>query len=687
MEKNAPNDLIHQNSPYLLQHAYNPVQWKIWDASIFEKSKKLNKPILVSIGYAACHWCHVMEKESFEDEVTAAFMNEHFINIKIDREERPDLDQIYMDAVQVLTGSGGWPLHVFLNSDGLPFYGGTYFPKTSSYNRPTWLQVLQSITTTWNQNRGVIEKQAASVMEHLVGVNNKLIITSNHSSNNDPFNQEACQKMCNQILQQADSSDGGFGHAPKFPQLSSIKFLLTHHHFFKNEQALHQALLSLNKIIFGGIYDQLGGGISRYSTDSQWLVPHFEKMLYDNALLIEVLSDAFQITGDKCYEEAIKKTIEFCKKELKSPKGGYYASIDADSEGEEGKYYVWEKSEVESLLGEASIIFSERYGVVDNGNWESKNILHVKKSLKHLANTQNCTVQEIERSLRSSEELLINERDKRIKPSTDNKIILSWNAQLLIAFCRAYAALGIEEYKDGAIELYEDIKRNFSKNHQVQYHSVTNEVPNYQAYLDDYAYWIKACIHLQEISSNQTYLVEAIEITEKVKKEFEDEATGYFFYTSTSQKDVIIRKIDLYDNPIPCGNSIMCENLNYLGRILDKENWVNQAKRMLLGMCVTMEDYPLSFSHWCNLYLLHTKGMAEVTITGNAIQTMVKEVLKRFLPNRILQSSTEEKEFPFLLGKNYESHSHIYLCFNNTCFQPIETLIEFDSMICLKINN
>ncbi len=687
MEHKESNNLIYQNSPYLLQHAYNPVKWHVWDLSILEKSKKLNKPILVSIGYAACHWCHVMEKESFEDEATAAFMNEHFINVKVDREERPDLDQIYMDAVQVLTGSGGWPLHVFLNSEGEPFFGGTYFPKHQIHNRPSWFDVLRSIEHIWRVNRSLIDKQANAVMQHLSGMNEKLVITSKLHNSKEKFSKELCQTAFDQIIKHADQKYGGFGQAPKFPQLSSIRYLLLYNHYTKNESAKEHALFSLKTIIKGGIFDQLGGGISRYSTDDIWLAPHFEKMLYDNALLIEVLSEAYQITHDNCFAEAIRKTIQFCVRELKSSTGCFYSSLDADSEGKEGKYYVWEKTEIDSVLGSTSAIFCDRYGITSKGNWEESNILHQKTSIEELCIKFELSIESIEEILQESEALLLIERNKRFKPAIDNKLLLSWNAQLITAFCRAYAALGDESYQSLAIELFSDIKRFFLKDKQVYYHSVTNGIPNHQAYLDDYAYWIRACIHLQEITSNQSYLLEAKETVEVVRINFEDPVSSYFYYTSKSQKDVLIRKIDLYDNPYPCGNSIMCENLHYLGLVFSNDQWVANSRRMALGISESLSAFPLSFSNWGIVYLFHVMGRLEIVITGSEIDPVVKEACSKFIPNKIMQSSTEDGRFPLLIGKNFQHSSLIYVCFDNTCFEPFQKLIDFEGIISKKINN
>jgi len=374
------NDLIHESSPYLHQHAHNPVNWMPWSEKALNLAQEMDKPILVSIGYAACHWCHVMERESFEDENIAKFMNENFVNIKIDREERPDLDHIYMEAVQVISGSGGWPLNVFLNSNGKPFYGGTYFPPTKAYNRSTWMEVLSFIHNLWHNNRSLVENQVNQLMNHLnqLGIPYKSSIILNQTS--EIFSRELCETINKKLMTNADTENGGFGSAPKFPQTFSIAYLLGFGYFLNDEASTNHAVKSLDALLNGGIYDHLNGGLARYSTDNKWLAPHFEKMLYDNALFIDVLCDAYKITKNKKYQIAIEKTIDFCLNELGGENGGFYAAIDADSEGEEGKFYVWSQREIETILGHDAALVSKYYGGLKEGNWEGKNILHISKS-------------------------------------------------------------------------------------------------------------------------------------------------------------------------------------------------------------------------------------------------------------------------------------------------------------------
>ena len=391
------NKLIDETSPYLLQHAHNPVNWFPWGDEALQSSKKENKPILVSIGYSACHWCHVMERESFEDEETASLMNKHFINIKIDREERPDLDHIYMDAVQAMTGSGGWPLNVFLTPDAKPFYGGTYFPPKRAFNRPSWQEVLLGVIEAFSQRRSEIDAQAENLTEHLMQAN---AFGISSAGENNFFTKENSNEAFNNIMKNADTKWGGFGRAPKFPQSFVIQYLLRYYYVNGNKEALEQALLSIDKMIDGGIYDQVGGGFARYSTDTEWLVPHFEKMLYDNALLLSIISEAYQITGDKRYREVIEETIQFVQRELMHSGGGFYAALDADSEGEEGKFYVWSYEEVIGLLGNHAIVFCDFFDVQPAGNWsdgtpslEKKNILWRKKKEKVFCEEKNISLE------------------------------------------------------------------------------------------------------------------------------------------------------------------------------------------------------------------------------------------------------------------------------------------------------
>jgi len=669
------NDLIHESSPYLLQHAHNPVNWMPWSEKALNLAQEMDKPILVSIGYAACHWCHVMERESFEDENIAKFMNENFVNIKIDREERPDLDHIYMEAVQVISGSGGWPLNVFLNSNGKPFYGGTYFPPTKAYNRSTWMEVLSFIHNLWHNNRSLVENQVNQLMNHLnqLGIPYKSSIILNQTS--EIFSRELCETINKKLMTNADTENGGFGSAPKFPQTFSIAYLLGFGYFLNDEASTNHAVKSLDALLNGGIYDHLNGGLARYSTDNKWLAPHFEKMLYDNALFIDVLCDAYKITKNKKYQIAIEKTIDFCLNELGSENGGFYAAIDADSEGEEGKFYVWSQQEIETILGHNAALVSKYYGVLKEGNWEGKNILHISKSSEIFAEENGLSLETWTEILENSNQKLLIERKKRIHPAIDDKIILSWNALMLKAITKASATLKHEGYKKIAINLFDFLKNAFSQNGIICYHTYKNEVAKFPAFLDDYAYFISASIQLQELTGDEKYIIEAETNTALVMENFNTEDGFLFYYTSTVQTDVVLRKLEVFDGALPSGNSVMAENLFYLSILLNKKQWKSYAIGMLTSVFSQVEKFPQSFSVWASSMLWRFIGEKEVAITGTKIEKCVEEQLSKYEPNRILQSSVVEKNYPLLKDKDYSNAALVYVCKDYSCALP-EVYVE-----------
>ncbi|MEI7735017.1 MAG: thioredoxin domain-containing protein [Ferruginibacter sp.] len=669
------NRLAKENSPYLLQHAHNPVDWYPWGEEALQKAKKENKIILVSIGYAACHWCHVMEKESFENENVAALMNETFINIKIDREERPDLDHIYMDAVQVMTGSGGWPLNVFLTPDTKPFYGGTYFPPVNAYNRSSWTEILASIKKAWEERSNEIESQAENLLEHLKQSN--AFGQKNNAAGTSFFTAEQCPIMCSNILKQADTEWGGFGKAPKFPQTFTIQFLLEHFHFTGNKAALEQALLSIDKMLEGGIYDHVGGGFSRYSTDNEWLAPHFEKMLYDNALLVNVLCDAFQITGSKKYETAIRHTLSFVQRELSCAEGGFYAALDADSEGEEGRFYVWIKSEIDALLEADSLLFCAYYDVTEKGNWEGKNILRTLKDLQRFANEQSLQPEYIATVLERSVQQLLLERNKRGRPITDDKILLGWNALMVTALCKAAAALQDDNYANTAEQTFEFLIQKFkTKSDSPECrHTYKNGIAKYPAFLDDYSFLIQAALHLQKINSQSKYLLLAKDITDFVLSNFGDEESGFFFYTHKDQLDIVLRKKEVYDGALPSGNSIMAENLTALSVFFDNPNWQSKAAKMLQSLAAGITAHPTSFGIWASLLQRLTFGLSEVVVCGPEFRIHRNILLNQYLPEVILQTdAAEDGNFPMLKGKNPGKDTLIYLCKQYSCKEPVNTV-------------
>lgn len=674
------NELIHETSPYLLQHSHNPVNWLPWGKKALELAKVENKPILLSIGYSSCHWCHVMERESFEDENIAGLMNSFFINIKVDREERPDLDNIYMDAVQTLSGHGGWPLNVFLTPEAKPFYGGTYFPPVNKFNKPSWKEIITFINDVWINRRKDALAQADQLTRSIITSTNRFVnleTGSQSKSAGEMITPDFFKELRNKLLQQADTLHGGFGQAPKFPQTFSIKFLLMYDYFFHDEASKQHALNSLNALLNGGINDHLSGGFARYSTDDQWLVPHFEKMLYDNALIIDVLCDAYQITGEEIYKKGIDETITFCLNNLMEANGGFMSAIDADSEGEEGKYYVWEKETIEKILGKEAKYFCSYYGVKTNGNWEDKNILHVSQSIESFASENEIDLNTFIDYISSCKKKLLAERNKRKHPEKDDKILLSWNALFLISLSRASAALNNNQYRVIAENLFDFIISNFTEDGNLFYHTFKNGRKKQIAFLDDYAYLIKATISLQEISGNLQYLDWAKKLTEYVMMQFGDKNSGLFYYTHQYQEDIIIRKIEIHDGAIPSGNSVMAENLQYLARVFDLSEWSMIAEKMLFSNKEQVEKYPSSFAVWAMTLLKAFKGHKEIIVTGKGNQAFLDAILLQYIPDSIIQSAEIEKYYPLLKDKKYENQSLIYVCDKNTCLEPFATFDDF----------
>ena len=704
------NQLIHESSPYLLQHAHNPVNWFSWSIEALNKAKNENKPILVSIGYSACHWCHVMEKESFENETIAAIMNENFINIKIDREERPDLDHIYMDAVQAMTGSGGWPLNVFLTPDGKPFYGGTYFPPQRAFNRPSWQEILKNVSQAFHQKRNEIDVQAENLTDHLIQSNS--FGKQKSSEAGEIFKKENLDKAFQNIMKSADTEWGGFGKAPKFPQTFAIQFLLRYHRINKIDfnllesskisrlddkkdlsNPLSQALLSLDKMIDGGLYDQLGGGFARYSTDTEWLAPHFEKMLYDNALLVTVLSEAYQLTRKESYKEVIIETIEFVQRELLHSQKGFYSALDADSEGEEGKFYVWDLREIKEILGNDAAIFCEYYDITGPGNWEGKNILYVKESLEKFSLRKDITINEVKELLEKGKKKLFEERSKRIRPQLDDKIILGWNALMNIACSKAFAAIGNEQFRQLAIDNMDFLFQKFSiVNSNKFHHTWKNNKPKYPAFVDDYAFLILALIHLQEITADTKWLVRAKSIMEFVIENFSDEeiqslescglSAGLFCYTEKSQQDVIIRKTEVYDGAVPSGNSVMCYNLYYLSILFDKKEWKQRAFDIVSSLGKSIISHPTSFGNWTCLLLEMIAGTYEIILTGNEFAKIHAELLQQYIPHKVLMASaTLNPDFPLLADKLITDPPSIWLCKDFSCQHPVTSIKELIPLI------
>lgn len=661
--KKLTNDLSKETSPYLLQHAHNPVQWMPWSETLFAKAAAADKPILLSIGYAACHWCHVMERESFEDEAVAEYMNTHFINIKVDREERPDIDHIYMDALQAMTGSGGWPLNIFLLPNGEPFYGGTYFPPIAMQNRASWMDVLKGVQAAFENNREKLVEQATHLTQHLLQSN----IKAQQSQEVEAVaTKEDFQLIAQRLLHNADTQWGGFGAAPKFPQTFSIQVLFRNYFQNKDQASIVHAIRSIDKMIQGGIYDHVGGGFSRYSVDAMWQAPHFEKMLYDNALILGVLAEAYQITKKPIYQEVIHATFTFLQRELYNGVGGYYAALDADSEGVEGKFYTWSYDELKAVIDPAIFEdFVAYYQIAQNGNWEHTNILW----------TQNEIEKEWEPNWQNELKKLFDIRAARVRPALDHKVILGWNAMLIVGFCKIYAATGNTLYKDAAVECIDWLEANlYHEKEQYFYHSIANGIPKAQAFLDDYANLIHSYIQLQEMTGDTSYLFKAKKWMDYVLLHFIDEDGLYFYYTAAYQKDVIIRKKESYDGAQPSGNALICASLYYLGHVFDLSQWRLQAEKMIQSIRPSLVQYPGSFGFWAQSFYQMSTGMIEMVGVGPTVYESLPTLNAAFLPHSIrLLSQVQEDRIPLLKGKECAENQY-FICKNNSCSAPMPSV-------------
>ncbi len=660
-----PNKLIKEQSPYLLQHAHNPVDWYPWCEEAFEDARQQNKPVLVSIGYAACHWCHVMEKESFENEEVAGYMNGHFICIKVDREEHPDVDHLYMDALQAMSGSGGWPLNVFVNHKKEPFYGGTYFPPRPAYSRPSWIQVLEWISKLWTEQADEVAGQAAQMIAHLRQAS-QMGLTSPVKA----WDMATCREMAETLLKQADTVYGGFGNAPKFPGTMAISFLLEHYYFTGFEPALKQALLSLDAMIAGGIYDQLGGGFARYSTDAKWLAPHFEKMLYDNALIISSLCDAYMITKEERYIIIIEETIAFIERELKDATGGYYSALDADSEGEEGKFYTWTWQEWCAVAGSDNVMLAEYFGVNEKGNWEHTNILHEAVNVSELGAKYNIQEDELKERIRELKKKLFAVRAKRERPITDDKSLLSWNALMNSALSKAGIALENEVYLNRASEHMDWMLNNFDKAGALL-HTWKGGLARISANLDDKAYLVQALLQLAANTADNKWVLKAHEITEEILQNFLHENGDFFYYTSVHQKDIPVRKVDVYDGATPSANAVMAGNLMILGLCMERSDLHEQAFSMLQKTQEKASRYTYSFGHWATLLQRYAANMKIVVCSGPDSRGKAQELQKNLLPQSyILTSEKEISDLPILKNKFLKGQTRTFVCTQEACLAP-----------------
>ncbi|GAA4462015.1 thioredoxin domain-containing protein [Nemorincola caseinilytica] len=662
------NRLIKEQSPYLLQHAHNPVDWYPWGDEAFETARQHNKPVLVSIGYAACHWCHVMERESFENEQVAALMNEYFVCIKVDREEHPDVDHMYMDAVQAINGSGGWPLNVFVTPDRVPFYGGTYYPPRPAYSRPSWPQVLQRMHEIWHEQHDEVTLQAGQMLQHLRQASMRVSVAADAVLNTD-----MCRQIANNLLAQADAEKGGFGNAPKFPGTMAISYLLEHYKYTGHEPSLAHALLSLDVMIEGGIYDQLGGGFARYATDRDWLIPHFEKMLYDNALLVLALCDAYAITRNESYKKVVIETIDFVNRELKDTSGGFYCALDADSEGEEGKYYTWQYDEWLAAAGDVDNIAAMYYDVTAAGNWEGTNILHVNAAIEDIAATVQIPAEEVLAVIGKVKQNLYNARQERIRPMTDDKCLLGWNALMNMALCKAGTTLDSDEYLAQATAHMHWMVRTY-KVDGTWLHTWKNGSARIPAKLDDLAYLVQAMLQLASATGDNDLITSAADITELAVRDFGSE-DGYFYYTPAGQHDIPVRKVDLYDGATPSANSYMAHGLLLCGMCMERSEWIDRAERMLHGISGTVVRYAYSFAYWALQVQRHVMGQYTVVCAGKGAGAASRELRQAYVPGAFMLSCEKEISIPPILAKKYfDDNLSIFVCSKEACLPPVSSV-------------
>jgi hypothetical protein len=666
MKHKFTNALVNETSPYLLQHAHNPVDWYPWNETTLTKAQKEDKLLLISIGYSACHWCHVMEHESFEDEEVAKIMNENFICIKVDREERPDVDQIYMTAVQLMQQRGGWPLNCIALPDGKPFWGGTYFRKDE------WKKQILGLANAYQNDRQKVLDFAEKLSN---GIRQVEMVVKN--PNQADFSWKDVNNMVSPWSERFDNSEGGSNGAPKFPMPNAYNFLLRYAHLSDNKEVLEHIELTLNKMAFGGIYDQIGGGFARYSTDRSWKAPHFEKMLYDNGQLVSLYSEGYLKFKNSLYKDIVFESLEFVERELLDETGAFYSALDADSEGEEGKFYVWNETELKLFIREDFEIFKDYFNVNNKGLWEHGNyILLRKKSKKDIAKKHKISVSELNIKIKNWKIILMQERDKRIRPGLDDKSLTSWNALMLKGYIDAYMTFGEKHHLDVALK-----NANFIANTQLQkdgklWHSYKNGKSTINAYLEDYSITISAFIRLYEATFDEKWLNLADRMMQYATSHFYDKTSEMFFFTSDLDPELIARKMEINDNVIPASNSVMANALYDLGTILDKENYKKMSRTMLNNVKEEMSSYGSGYANYANLMLKLIHPYYEVAVVGKDANDKCLEINKEYKPNKLLIGSFGESDLELLEGKYVEGTTMIYVCENKVCQMPTNKIMQ-----------
>jgi hypothetical protein len=664
------NELHLETSPYLLQHANNPVHWKAWNTNALAKAKKENKLIIVSIGYSACHWCHVMEHESFENQKVAETMNQHFINIKVDREERPDVDAVYMKAVQIMTGRGGWPMNVVTLPDGRPIWGGTYFRKDE------WVNSLEQLQELYQSNPEKILEYAEKLHQGLKATS---VIENDNSS--EDFNHDTLELLVTKWQKSFDWEFGGMARAPKFMMPTNYQFLLRYAYQSKNEKLLEFVNLTLTKMAYGGLFDTIDGGFSRYSVDMKWHVPHFEKMLYDNGQLVSLYADAYKLTQNKLYKDIIEKTLCFVEKEWLTAEGSFYSAMDADSLNEEkkleeGAFYVWKKLELQTLLGQDFELFSSIYNINEFGLWEHENYVMIQNnSLEKIAKQLTISLSELENKKKDWEKLLYHEREKRSKPRLDDKCITSWNGLMLKGFVDAYKALNNETYLKIALQNADYILKNLWTPEGNLLHNYKNGKANINGYLEDYALVIDAFISLYEATLDEKWLFNSKQLTDYVFDYFYNENASFFTFTSSLDAPLIIKHFENEDNVIPASNSVMANNLFRLSIYFNHSYYEKVALKML-EIILPNIDYPSAFSNWLSVFLNFSEQNKELAICGQEAFTYVSKINQSYHPNIIIAGTKTPSTLPFLQDRFSEETNLFYLCQNKTCKMPSDNFNE-----------
>ena len=661
------NNLINETSPYLLQHAYNPVHWNPWNKKYIDQAKSENKLIVISVGYSSCHWCHVMERESFEDTLVAKVMNEKYISIKVDREERPDIDNVYMSAVQLMTGSGGWPLNVVTLPDGRPIWGGTYFTKDQ------WIAALNQISELYNKDPDRLITYADQLEE---GIKSLDIIELNNST--AKFSMQDLENLVNIWSEKFDKDFGGNIGAPKFMMPSNLHFLLKYAHQTKNRKILNHVNNSLIKMAYGGIYDHIGGGFSRYAIDEKWHIPHFEKMLYDNAQLISLYSDAYKLTKNNLFKNVVYQTIDFIDNNFKDSKGGYFSSLDADSENdnkqlEEGVFYTWNKNNLMKLLKNNFPLFSDYYNINEYGLWENGNYVLIRKMNDiEVSKKYNITTEKVSEIIANCNVILFNEREKRSKPRLDDKVLASWNGLMIKGLADSYKAFNDKIFLKNAVDNGNFIIDNLLNNSGQLLHSYKAGESKINAYLEDYAAVISGFISLHEITLDKKWLDYSKKMTEYVYDNFHNNSNQMFYFTSIKDDKLINRTVDFRDNVIPSSNSIMANNLFLLSHYYDNENYFNTASTMLNNVVTEIGSYPSSFSNWLDLMLKMSDSFYEVAITGEKAINLANEINNVFQPNKLIIGSEKESNLPLLKNRFINGESYIYVCVKKACKLPVK---------------